>query len=322
MKIATWNLAGIKARMPVLLKWLEANSPDILVLQETKTVDEGFPRLEIEAMGYNIATLGQKSWNGVAILSKLPFDEVHRGLPGDDSDEQARLIEGVFSVEGGVVRVCGIYLPNGNPVKTDKFDYKLALDGPAAHLHRGAARSSRSRSSSSATSTSSRCRPMRRPRRPGSRTRCSSPRAGRAGARCINLGMVDAQRARHAMPGTTRSTTSRRSAGTGGTASGSTTSCCSPQAADRLQDVVVHTETRGWDKPSDHVPVEGDVRVLKSDAVTRRSPGERVIRSRRGETTELELEPAEPRAEGICHLQGRGALLGGGDRDGAVERGR
>ena len=126
MKIATWNLAGIKARMPVLLKWLEANSPDILVLQETKTVDEGFPRLELEAMGYNIATLGQKSWNGVAILSKRPFDEVHRGLPGDDSDEQARLIEAVFSVEGGVVRVCGIYLPNGNPVKTDKFDYKLS----------------------------------------------------------------------------------------------------------------------------------------------------------------------------------------------------
>ena len=139
MKIATWNLAGIKARMPVLLKWLEANSPDILVLQETKTVDDGFPRLELEAMGYNIATLGQKSWNGVAILSKLPFDEVHRGLPGDDSDEQARLIEAVVSVEGGVVRVCGIYLPNGNPVKTDKFDYKLALDGPAPHLHRGAA---------------------------------------------------------------------------------------------------------------------------------------------------------------------------------------
>ena len=188
MKIATWNIAGIKARMPVLLKWLEANSPDILVLQETKTVDEGFPRLEIEALGYNVETLGQKSWNGVAILSKLPFDEVHRGLPGDDSDEQARLIEGVFSVEGGVVRVCGIYLPNGNPVKTDKFDYKLALDGPAAHLRRGPARA-----------RGAVHHPRRLQHHPdagrrddpgdlGQATRCSSPRAGRAGARSSTSG--------------------------------------------------------------------------------------------------------------------------------------
>lgn len=135
MKIATWNLAGIKARMPALLKWLEAESPDILVLQETKTVDEGFPRLELEALGYNLATHGQKSWNGVAILSKLPFDEVHRGLPGDDADEQARLIEGVFSREGGVVRVCGIYLPNGNPVDTDAY-HSLLLDVSTTRLAR------------------------------------------------------------------------------------------------------------------------------------------------------------------------------------------
>ena len=126
LRIATWNINGIKARLELLLRWLEEEKPDIVGLQEIKTVDEGFPRAEIEALGYNVETHGQKSWNGVALLSKLPFDEVHRRLPGNDEDEQARLIEGVFSVEGGVVRVCNIYLPNGNPVDTEKFPYKLS----------------------------------------------------------------------------------------------------------------------------------------------------------------------------------------------------
>jgi exodeoxyribonuclease-3 len=125
LRIATWNIAGIKARLEVLLRWLDEEKPDIVGLQEIKSVDEAFPRAEIEALGYNVETHGQKSWNGVALLSKLPFDEVHRGLPGDETDEQARLIEGVFSVEGGAIRVCNIYLPNGNPVDTEKFPYKL-----------------------------------------------------------------------------------------------------------------------------------------------------------------------------------------------------
>ena len=125
MRIATWNINGIKARLGLLLTWLKQEEPDIVVLQEIKSIDENFPRSDIEALGYNIETHGQKSWNGVAILSKRPFDEVTRGLPGDDSDEQARLIEAVFSVETGAIRVCGIYLPNGNPVESEKFPYKL-----------------------------------------------------------------------------------------------------------------------------------------------------------------------------------------------------
>src|SRR5690242_5007996 len=106
MRIATWNINGVKARMDVLLKWVKEVSPDILCMQEIKVVDEQFPRLELEAMGYNVETFGQKSWNGVAIISKHRFDEVTRGLPGDDGDEQSRLIEGVFSTEsGGAIRV-------------------------------------------------------------------------------------------------------------------------------------------------------------------------------------------------------------------------
>ena len=118
LKIATWNINGIKARHHNLVEWLKQSAPDIACLQEIKSVDENFPREEIEALGYNIETHGQKSFNGVALLSKLPFDEVNRGLPQTregETDEQARFIEGVFSLEGTSLSVVSLYLPNGNP---------------------------------------------------------------------------------------------------------------------------------------------------------------------------------------------------------------
>ncbi len=126
MKIATWNINGVKARIENLQHWLKESSPDIACLQEIKSVDELFPRLEIEALGYHVETHGQKGFNGVAILSKKSPDEVIRGLPGDDSDEQARFIEAVFSTDKGVLRVVSLYLPNGNPIDTEKFPYKLS----------------------------------------------------------------------------------------------------------------------------------------------------------------------------------------------------
>jgi exodeoxyribonuclease III len=126
MKIATWNINGVKARIENLQVWLRDSAPDIVCLQEIKSVDDQFPRMELEALGYHVETHGQKGFNGVAILSKMRFDEVTRGLPGDDSDEQARFIEGVFSTGQGVLRVVSLYLPNGNPVGTEKFTYKLA----------------------------------------------------------------------------------------------------------------------------------------------------------------------------------------------------
>jgi exodeoxyribonuclease-3 len=256
MRIATWNINGIKARLGLLELWLKQQDPDIVCLQEIKSVDEAFPRAEIEALGYNIETHGQKSWNGVAILSKLRFDEVHRGLPGDDSDEQARLIEGLFSLEdGGVVRVCNIYLPNGNPVDTPKFPYKLAwmerliafVEGrltleepfillgdfnliPTGHD-------------------------------------CHDPKAWWGDAlfrpesldrfrRLVHLGMTDAVRAVTDEPSYTfwdfQSGAWRRNAGIR-----IDHLLLSPQAADRLEGVEIHRDVRGWDKPSDHVPVEG-----------------------------------------------------------------
>ena len=105
MKIVTWNINGVRARIDVLVAWLKESQPDIVCLQEIKTMDEGFPRAEIEAHGYHVETHGQKGFNGVAILSKLQPDEINRGLPGDDTDEQSRFIEGVFSVKGGAIRV-------------------------------------------------------------------------------------------------------------------------------------------------------------------------------------------------------------------------
>lgn len=126
MKIVTWNINGVRARIDNLLHWLKESDPDIVCLQEIKSVDEQFPRLEVQALGYNVETHGQKGFNGVAILSKLRFDEVNRGLPGDDSDEQSRFIEGVFSTDRGALRVVSLYLPNGNPVGSEKFPYKLS----------------------------------------------------------------------------------------------------------------------------------------------------------------------------------------------------
>jgi exodeoxyribonuclease-3 len=120
--IATWNVNSIKARLPNALAWLEGFGPDVVLLQEVKTVAEGFPYLEIEALGYNIAVVGQKSYNGVAILSKSPLEDLVERLPGDEEDEQARYLEATtFGL-----RVASIYLPNGNPISTEKFPYKLA----------------------------------------------------------------------------------------------------------------------------------------------------------------------------------------------------
>ncbi len=121
MKIATWNVNSIKARLPRVLDYLAEDGPDVVLLQELKTVDEAFPAMEIEDLGYNVAVHGQKTYNGVAILAKQPIEDIRRGLPGDPSDEQARYIEAVV----GTVRVASIYLPNGNPVDGEKFTYKL-----------------------------------------------------------------------------------------------------------------------------------------------------------------------------------------------------
>jgi exodeoxyribonuclease-3 len=125
MKIATWNVNSINARLDGVLEWFREAQPDVAALQEIKCIDEKFPTEAFESLGYNVAVYGQKTYNGVALLSKYPLEDVRRGLPGDEADEQARYIEAVVAAPRPV-RVGGIYLPNGNPVGTEKFSYKLA----------------------------------------------------------------------------------------------------------------------------------------------------------------------------------------------------
>ncbi len=131
MKLATWNVNSVRTRMPSITKWLQSAAPDVVCLQEIKCQDEQFPFFEFEALGYNCAVHGQKSYNGVAVLSKFKIEEVLPRLPGDDTDEQARYLEVVLAADTGPVRVASIYLPNGNPKTADnpkdaaKFPYKL-----------------------------------------------------------------------------------------------------------------------------------------------------------------------------------------------------
>lgn len=129
IKIATWNVNSVKARLHAVDEWLKEEQPDIVLLQELKCVTEAFPYEQIEDLGYNIAAHGQKSYNGVAILSKYPIDEVVKELPleseDDEIDEQARYIEALVYINDKVLKVASVYVPNGNTVGSDKFLYKM-----------------------------------------------------------------------------------------------------------------------------------------------------------------------------------------------------
>jgi exodeoxyribonuclease-3 len=125
ISIAAWNVNSIKSRLHQLLPWLKETAPDVVLLQETKTMNDTFPYMEIEELGYNIAVQGQKSYNGVAILSKHPLDDIRTTLPGDDNDLEARYIEAVVSTKGKAIRVASVYVPNGQSPDSDKFQYKL-----------------------------------------------------------------------------------------------------------------------------------------------------------------------------------------------------
>ena len=128
--IVTWNVNSVNARLPNVLAWLKKSAPDIVLLQELKTTDDKFPTMDFSALGYNAAVFGQKTWNGVAILSKHKIENIKMGLPGDASDEQSRYIEAVING----IRVASIYLPNGNPVDSEKYPYKLKwMDRLYAH---------------------------------------------------------------------------------------------------------------------------------------------------------------------------------------------
>jgi len=134
VKIASWNVNSVKVRMPHLLDWLKSAQPDVLCLQEIKCLADDFPRLEVRTLGYHVECIGQRAYNGVALVSKEPARDIVTGLPGF-KDDQARYIEASFTgAAGEEVRVGSLYLPNGNPIGTGKFSYKLAwMDGLHGH---------------------------------------------------------------------------------------------------------------------------------------------------------------------------------------------
>lgn len=253
MQIATWNVNSVRQRLDHLVRYLRDVSPDVLCLQELKCVDEAFPHLEVEACGYNVAVHGQKGFNGVAILSKAPI-EVMRGLPGDEADSHARYIEALVPHGEGVVRVGCLYLPNGNPPETEKYSYKLAwMDRLIAH-----AKGLLAYEEPLVLAGDYNVIPEPRD--------CYDPAAWAGDAlflprtrekfrALINLGFTDALRATSDAAGVY--TFWDYKAGCWQRDKGIRIDhlLLSPRAADRLTQVTIDKDSRGDDKPSDHVPI-------------------------------------------------------------------
>jgi exodeoxyribonuclease-3 len=260
MRIATWNVNSIKQRLDHLVTFVKSAEPDIVCLQELKCVDEAFPRGEIEALGYNVATHGQKAYNGVAILSKSPLEDVRRGLPGDETDEQARYLEGVVSTSTGVVRVASIYLPNGNPIGTPKFDYKLAwMDRLHAH-----ARKLLTLEEPLVLCGDYNVIPEPKDAADPAAWRNDALYQPESRARfreLLNLGFGDAVRACNDQPGLYSFWDYQAGSYQRNNGIRIDHLLLSPQAHDKLKTSSIRKETRGWDKPSDHVPVMVDLDI-------------------------------------------------------------
>lgn len=253
MRIATFNINGIKARIDALPRWLEAASPDVVCLQEIKSVEEGFPREIFEDMGYRVETHGQKGFNGVAILSKLPLEDVTRGLPGDDSDEQARWIEATV-IGPRSVRVCGLYLPNGNPVPGPKYDYKLAWMARMEARLRVLLAQEEPFLCAGDYNVIPQAEDAARPEL-WVDDALYLPQTREAFRRMLNLGMTEAFRTRIQGPGHYSFWDYQAGAWDKNNGIRIDHLLLSPQAADRLLDVGIDRDVRAGDKPSDHVPV-------------------------------------------------------------------
>jgi exodeoxyribonuclease-3 len=257
MRIATWNVNSVKQRIEHLAAFLRESAPDVLCLQEIKCVDEAFPRLEVEALGYNVAVHGQKTFNGVAILSKRPIDEVKVRLPGGDGDDHARYIEAVVPAGSGIVRVASIYLPNGNPADTEKYTYKLAwMDRLIAHVRELLA--------------------LEEPLvlagdynviptpddvhdpRAWAGDALFLPQTREKFREFVALGLVDALRACTAEKGVYTFWDYQAGAWQKNNGIRIDHLLLSPQSADRLTSCTVEKKLRSWEKPSDHVPVMAD----------------------------------------------------------------
>ena len=253
MRIATWNVNSVNARLPTVLAWLEQANPDVACVQEIKCVDEKFPREAFESLGYNVETHGQKSYNGVALLSKFPLSDIRRGLPGDDADEQARYLEAVVEAPRPI-RVAAIYLPNGNPLGTEKFAYKLAwFDRLHAH-----ARALMAHEEPLALCGDYNVIPEAEDaKNPAALVNDAlfQPESRRAFRALKNLGLADAHELGDEPAGTFTFWDYQAGAWQRDHGIRIDFALLSPQAADRFRGIETHRDARDMDKPSDHVPV-------------------------------------------------------------------
>lgn len=258
MKIATFNINGIKARIEALPNWLDEAQPDVVVLQEIKSVDENFPRELFEDRGYNVETHGQKSFNGVAILSKHPLEDVQRGLPGDESDEQARYIEATVMGEKAALRICGLYLPNGNPAPGPKFDYKL---GWMDRLRTRAAALLAEETPFLLTGDFNIIPQAEDAAKPETwqEDALHRPEAREAWRKLINLGLTDAFRARVQGPGHYSFWDYQAGAWNRNNGIRIDHFLLCPLVSDWLRDIQIDKDVRSLEKPSDHVPVWVDL---------------------------------------------------------------
>jgi len=253
MKIASFNINGIKARIEALTAWLAEAEPDVVAVQEIKSVDAAFPRELFEDLGYRVETHGQKSFNGVAILSRLALEDVVRGLPGDDSDAQARWIE-VTVIGRRAVRVAALYAPNGNPAPGPKYDYKLAW------MARLRARAQALLGSEDPVVLAGDYNVIPQPidaARPAAWVEDALylPASRAALQRLLNLGYSDAFRLRQPGPGHYSFWDYQAGAWPRNDGIRIDHLLLSPQAADLLRDAGIDKDVRAGDKPSDHVPV-------------------------------------------------------------------
>ena len=260
MRIATWNVNSVRQRLDNLLAWLKERQPDIVCLQEIKCVDDAFPREAVESLGYNVAVHGQKAFNGVALLSKLPFDEVAPGLIGDDGDVQARFLEALVSTKTGALRVVSLYLPNGNPPDTEKYPYKLKwMDRLIAF-----SRERLKLEEPFVLAGDYNVIPTKADaRNPAAWTKDALflPQTREKFRALTNLGLTDAIRS--VSDAGDLYTFWDYQAGAFAKDDGIRIDhlLLSPQAADRLVDAGIDRHVRSWDKPSDHVPVYVDLDI-------------------------------------------------------------
>ncbi|EEE36490.1 exodeoxyribonuclease III [Rhodobacteraceae bacterium KLH11] len=253
MKIATFNINGIKARAEALPRWLDDAQPDVVLLQEIKSIDENFPREIFEDRGYNVEAHGQKSFNGVAILSKLQLEDVTRGLPGDDMDEQARWIEATV-VGKKAVRICGLYLPNGNPVPGPKYDYKLAWMERLYDRARALLAAEEPALMAGDYNIIPQAEDAKRPNA-WREDALFRPESRAAYRKILNLGFTEAFRARTQGPGHYSFWDYQAGAWNKNDGIRIDHFLLTPQTADLMRDCRIDSEVRGHEKPSDHVPV-------------------------------------------------------------------